>query len=230
MRFPSGERAATQPARPARAAGRAGVPHSTSGKPWSARRSVSRRVAALSERSPELAARGAPCCLGFPGGSEMTALLLAAPQPDPSGIAVTTLPGARPTSGGGTRSPPGHLQSLWRARGEGRPRTCPRARAQRRPAAAARPALCSTRPAARAWAPAAASASALRLLQRRTAMTPRRAAVTSGAAGRRALQKVLERRAACVHCAWGVSLMLTLPELQAFVRRSVRLSVCHFLV
>lgn len=102
----------------------------------------------------------------------MTALPLAAPQPGTSGIAVPTLPGARPTSRGEPGVRPGHLQSLGRVQGEGRPRTCPRARAQRRPAAAARPALCSTRPAARAWAPAAASASALRLLQRRAAMTP----------------------------------------------------------
>lgn len=199
----------------------------------SARRSVPRRVAAVSERSPELAARGAPCCLGFPGeygggGSEMTALPLAALQPDPSGIAVPTLPGARPTSGGEPGVRPEHLQSLGRAQGEGRPRTCPRARAQRLPAAAARPALCSTRPAARAWAPTAASASALRLLQRRTAMTPLRAAVTSGAAGRRALQ-VFERRAGSVLTLRLGSKPRGYPA-RGFVRRSVRLSVCHFLV
>lgn len=103
-------------------------------------------------------------------GAGMAALRVLPLQPGPWSNTVPTPPGARPTPRGTRESAPDSCKPL-RAQGKRRPRTCPRAPAQRRPAAAARTALGSTRPAARAWAPTAASASALRLLQRRAAMT-----------------------------------------------------------
>lgn len=173
--FPSGKWAACHPTRLSRAAGWAGVSIARPGTLWGALSSATPRTAAVSGRSQEPAAPGARCCLGFPppGGRILgdDSPAGAATAAGPWSNTVPTPPGARPTPRGSPGVRPGLLQNLGRAQGERRPRTCPRAPAQRRPAAAARTALRSTRPAARASAPTAASAPALRLLQRRAVMT-----------------------------------------------------------
>lgn len=84
--------------------------HSTPGTLWGARCSAPLCMAAVSGRSLEPAARGVPCCLGFPPpgreGAGMAALRVLSLQPGPWSNTVPTPPRARPTPGGTRVSAP----------------------------------------------------------------------------------------------------------------------------
>lgn len=163
-------------------------PHSTPRTPWGPRGCCQQAVPGAScSRSPPAASVSLPvprdggCWDGSPAGAVTAAGSREQYRAHPSRCPAPSRgdPGVRP----------GLLQSLGRARGERRPpthlnpRSGPAASCSGSPHRAPRPALRSTRPTARARAHTAASASALRLLERRAAMTQAARGSDVGAAG-----------------------------------------------